>query len=96
MSLESGILIIVFISGALSLVWIKIPNLVFQWIVRLLSPLFCSYFLYWIPVWCFYGNSSEYSAWEIFFVGIWYIFGLLASMLTVVIRNKLQMPTNQE
>ena len=86
MSVQSGALIVACISAILALVWVKIPNSIFRWMIGVFSPLLVAYCFYWYPVWFFHGSVAEYSAWELFFVGIWSVSGLSVSVFIIMIH----------
>lgn len=84
MTIESGALVIAGISTFFSLIWVKIDHVAFRWILVLLSPLIIAYCFYWSPVWFSQGSLSEYSAWAPLFIGVWYVIGLSANIITTL------------
>ncbi|PWU09891.1 MAG: hypothetical protein C5B50_26520 [Verrucomicrobia bacterium] len=59
---------------------------VFVWIFGSLFSFFISFALYWVPVWLEgRGDTSEFSAWALLFVGIWFVAGAGVSGIVVVI-----------
>ena len=83
LSLTGIALLIAVISPGL--VWLlasafpKVP----KWIWPVFLPFSLAYCLYWSPVWFANQDSSEYSAWAILFVGIWFFAGFFPSAILV-------------
>lgn len=87
LSLGSGAAIVAVASVLLASIWHWVAKGKATWLVALLLPFLLSFSLYWSPVWLG-ANPSEYSSWELLFVGAWFLAGAVPSVLMVLIFRR--------
>ena len=83
LSLGSGALLIALLSAGLAWPVGHIPATALRWSGAVLIPFALSYVCYWLPVWLG-GSQDQHSTWEILIVGVWFIAGLLASIVVTL------------
>lgn len=88
LSLTSGALLVAIVSAAA--VWILSTLLpkVQRWIWVIIVPFVLAYCLYWLPVWLGSDDVSQFVAWAFVVVPIWFVTGVIASRLTVLVLPK--------
>jgi hypothetical protein len=89
LSLGSGALLIAVVSAGAAWVVGHVRVAAIRWCAAILVPLALSYCCYWLPVWL--GDTrdrAQYSSWEFLVVGIWFVAGLLPSIVVTFILGR--------
>ena len=88
LSLTSGALLVAVVSAAA--IWILSTLLpkILRWIWVVLVPFALAYCLYWLPVWLGSDDVPQYGAWAFVVIPIWFVAGVIASALTVLVLPK--------
>lgn len=81
-SLTTGAILVALLSVAMvwALSFVSRPALRMVWAV--VVPFALAYCLYWSPVWLG-DDPSEYGAWAVLCVGVWFLAGMVASLVLV-------------
>jgi hypothetical protein len=87
LSLGSGALLIAVLS--VGVVWLLSSLLPkgLRWLWVVIVPFIFAYCLYWSPVWLG-SDPSEYSAWAVLIVAVWFLAGAVPSVVMVLIIRK--------
>ena len=88
LSLTSGALLVAGVSAAA--VWMLSTLLpkVLRWLWVVFVPFSLAYCLYRSPVWLGSDDVSQYGAWAFVVIPIWFVAGVIASALTVLVLPK--------
>jgi hypothetical protein len=87
LSLGSGAAAIAIVSAVAALFIGHIRFAVVRWCAAVLMPFVFSYCCYWMPVWLG-GSQDQYSSWEFLVVGAWFLAGLFASVVVMLIVRR--------
>jgi len=87
LSIGSGAAVIAALSAVAGCLLGRIRSVGIRWSAAVVLPLVFSYCLYWLPVWLG-ADRSEYSSWEVLFVGIWFLAGVVASSVAIFIVSR--------
>ena len=87
LSLKSGAVVVAIISALASVAWASLRSKTLTWALAIAAPLVIALALYWLPA-LLGAESSEYSSWAVIFLAPWYLAGLLASVLVVVLFGR--------
>lgn len=87
LSLGSGAAIVAVCSALLAWPLCHMRQGIFRWLGAVVTPLVLAYILYWLPVWLG-ANPSEYFSWAFLFISTWFLAGIVASLVVVIILGK--------
>jgi len=87
LSLGSGAALVAVISALLAGAMSFTRCTIIRWLSVFVIPLVISFCLYRLPVWLG-ADGSEYSAWEFLVVGVWFLAGVIPSVLVILIVGR--------
>jgi hypothetical protein len=87
LSLGSGSVLIAVASAGVVCLFGRIRSVPVRWCAAVLVPLALSCCCYWAPVWLG-SRGDQYSSWELLVVGVWFVAGLLASVVVTFILGR--------
>jgi hypothetical protein len=87
LSLGSGAATIAIVSAVAALFVGHIRLAAIRWCVATLVPFALAYCCYWIPVWLG-GSEDQHLSWEFLFVGAWFLAGLVASVVVMLMVRR--------
>jgi len=81
-----GAIIVAFISiVSAALTW-KLTNIVFRFLITGVVAFLAAYLAYCVPAWLSPGDS-QYSSWARLFIDTWFVVGLVAGSLAVIVSS---------
>ena len=89
LSLESGAVVVLMLSAALTLGFSFIERRPLRLVLSLAAPSAVAYCLFWLPVWLG-ASASEYSSWAGILIVPWAAVGTIASVFVVVVVGTLR------
>ena len=81
-----GVIIVAFISIVSAVLTWKLQNIVFRFLITGIVAFLAAYLAYWIPAWLSPGDD-QYSSWARLFIDTWFIVGLVAGSLAVIVSS---------
>ena len=87
LSLGSGAVLIAVLSAGIAWLIGHVRLRALRWFAAILVPFALSYVCYWLPVWLG-GSQDQHSAWEFLIVGVWFVAGVVSSVVvTFIVRR---------
>jgi uncharacterized membrane protein len=88
LSLGSGAAVVAVCSAALAGLLCYVRPVILRWFGAVAVPFALAYILYWWPVWLGSKDVAQYSAWQFFVVGVWFLAGVASSAVVIVIFGR--------
>lgn len=81
-----GAIIVAFISIISAIITWKLKNIIFRFLITAVVSFSVAYLAYWVPAWLSTGDD-QYSSWVRLFIDTWFIVGLVAGSLAVIVTS---------